>query len=279
MTTFAAPDGVELAYHLVGEGEPLVCVPGGMLASAYLGELGGLARHRQLVMVDLRGTGESGGPGEVADWRCDRQVRDLEALREHLGLERIALLGHSAGASLVTRYAAAHPDRITKLVLATPGTRSVGIDMTAERRRQVLERRKNEPWYPQVSAAFEAIQTGEGADWAALNPMSYARWDAEAQAQQAFEDSLANYEALGVFNSPAAFDPPATRAALAKVGAPALVLAGALDWGTDTIAAEEFAGVFPNAQFVVLPGVAHHPWLDDADAFVTTVARFLGTTG
>ena len=68
-------------------------------------------------------------------------------------------------------------------------------------------------------------------------------------------------------------------AALTKVEAPALVLAGALDWGTDTIAAEEFAGVFPNGQSVVLPGVAHDPWLDDADVFVTTVARFLGTTG
>jgi proline iminopeptidase len=257
----------------------VVCVPGGMLASAYLGDLGGLAKHRQLVMLDLRGTGESDGPGEVGNWRCDRLVPDVEALRAHLGLEKMTLLGHSAGASLVTRYAAAYPERIGKLVLATPGSRSVGIEMTAERRRQVLARRKDEPWYQQVSAAFEAIQTGEGADWAALDPMSYARWDAEAQAQQALEDSLANYEALGVFNSPESFDPPATRAGLAKVEAPALVVAGALDWGTDAVAAEEFAGVFPNAQFVVLPGVAHHPWLDDAGAFVTAVVRFLGTTG
>jgi pimeloyl-ACP methyl ester carboxylesterase len=250
-----------------------------MLGSSYLGELGGLAEKHQLVMVDLRGTGESGGPGVAENWRCDRLVGDLEALRAELGLETVTLLGHSAGASLVTQYAAAHPDRIDKLVFATPGTRSVGIDVTAERRREVLERRKDEPWYPQVSAAFEAIQTGEGADWAALDPMSYARWDAEAQAQQGLEDGMANYEALGMFNSPGAFEPDATRLALRKVGAPALVLAGALDWGTDTVAAEEFAGVFPNAQFVVLPGVAHHPWLDDADAFVTTVVRFLSTTG
>lgn len=276
---FSAFDGVGLAYRLVGKGEPMVCVPGGMLGSAYLGDLGGLSAYRQLVMLDLRGTGGSGGPGRPENWRCDRLVGDVEALREHLGLEKLTLLGHSAGASLVTRYAAAHPERIAKLVLATPGTRSAGIEVTAERRRQVLDRRKDEPWYPQVSAAFEAIQAGKETDWSALNPMSYARWDAETQAQQAFEDSVANYEALGIFNSPDAFDPPATRAALAQVEAPALVLAGALDWGTDTVVAEEFAGVFPNARFVVLPGVAHHPWLDDADAFVTTVAKFLGTTG
>ncbi|WP_406050755.1 alpha/beta fold hydrolase [Kribbella sp. NBC_00889] len=279
MTTFVAPDGVQLAYRLVGAGEPVVCVPGGMLPSTYLGDLGGLSAYRQLVMVDLRGTGESGGPGEPENWRCDRQVPDLEALREHLGLERMTLLGHSAGASLVTRYAAEYPERIEKLVFATPGTRSVGIDMTADRRRLVLESRKDEPWYAEVSAAFEALQTSEAADWAALNPMSYARWDAETQAHQAFEDSLANFDALRQFNSPDAFDPPATRAALEKVEAPALVLAGALDWGTDTVAAEAFAGVFPQAQFVVLPGVAHHPWLDDAEGFVSTVVRFLRTTG
>ncbi|TCO49463.1 pimeloyl-ACP methyl ester carboxylesterase [Kribbella antiqua] len=275
MARFAAPDGVELTYHLLGEGEPLVCVPGGMLASAYLGDLGGLSAHRQLVLLDLRGTGESDGPGDPQNWRCDRQVSDVEALREHLGLEKLTLLGHSAGASLVTRYAAEHPERIAKLVLATPGTRSVGIDVTADRRRQVLERRKDEPWYPEVSAAFEAIQTGEGADWQALNPMSYARWDADAKAHQAFEDTLANYEALGSFNSRDAFDPAATRAALTKLEAPALILAGALDWGTDTIAAEEFAGLFPNAQFTVLPGVAHHPWLDDPQGFLDTVLAFL----
>jgi len=256
---------------MAGEGEPLVCVPGGMLGSSYLGELGGLSAYRRLVMLDLRGTGESGGPGEPANWRCDRLVPDVEALREHLGLEKVSLLGHSAGASLVTRYAAAYPERIETLILATPGTRSVGIEVSAERRRQVLERRRDEPWYPQVKAAFEAIQTGEGADWSALNPMSYARWDAESQAQQAFEDTLANYEALGIFNAPEAFDPPATRAALAKLEARVLVLAGALDWGTDVIAAEEFAAVFPNARFTVLPGASHHPWTDDPEGFVKAV--------
>jgi hypothetical protein len=45
MPAFTAPDGTELAYHVVGEGEPLLCLPGGpMRASAYLGDLGGLAR-------------------------------------------------------------------------------------------------------------------------------------------------------------------------------------------------------------------------------------------
>jgi proline iminopeptidase len=60
MPHFSADDGTDLAYHVFGAGIPVVCLPGGpMQDSVYLGELGGLSAHRQLIMVDLRGTGES----------------------------------------------------------------------------------------------------------------------------------------------------------------------------------------------------------------------------
>ncbi|MFC7640348.1 alpha/beta fold hydrolase [Streptosporangium lutulentum] len=75
----------------------MICLPGGpMQDSAYLGELGGLSAHRQLIMVDPRGTGRSAIPEDVTSYRCDRLVDDLEALRVHLGLDRMDLLGHSA---------------------------------------------------------------------------------------------------------------------------------------------------------------------------------------
>ena len=61
MPTFPARDGTGLAYHVVGTGEPVICLPGGpMQDSAYLGDLGGLSAHRQLNMVDPRGTGPVG---------------------------------------------------------------------------------------------------------------------------------------------------------------------------------------------------------------------------
>jgi pimeloyl-ACP methyl ester carboxylesterase len=105
--SFTAVDGTELAYHLMGEGEPLLCLPGGpMRASAYLGDLGGLSRHRRLVLLDLRGTGGSGVPADPATYRCDRQVADVEALRDHLGLERVDVLAHSAAGDLAILYAA-----------------------------------------------------------------------------------------------------------------------------------------------------------------------------
>ncbi len=88
MPTFRAADGTELAYHLRGEGAPLACLPGGpMRATTYLGDLGGLSSRRQLIMLDLRGTGESAIPADPATYRCDRVVDDVRALQDHLGLE------------------------------------------------------------------------------------------------------------------------------------------------------------------------------------------------
>jgi proline iminopeptidase len=281
MPTFLAPDGTELTYHFIGSAPdsaaPVVCLPGGMQASVYLGDLGGLDAHRQLVMLDLRGTGESGRPADSASYRCDRQVGDVEALREHLGLDQMELLGHSAGGSLAVRYAAQYPERIGKLALITPSTRSVGIEVSAESRRQLLELRKGEPWYSAAAAAFEKIAAGHGqsADWEAVSPMAYGRWDAAAQVHYAAEAEQINGEALQIFNSDGAFDPAATREGLTKVDAPVLLLAGELDWTTNPVAAAEFADLFPNAQLVVQRGAGHFPWLYDPAAFVTSVAQFL----
>jgi pimeloyl-ACP methyl ester carboxylesterase len=116
-----------------------------MQASAYLGDLGGLSGHRPLVLLDLRGTGASAVPADPASYRCDRQVDDVEALRVHLGLDRIDLLGHSAGAALALLYAARHLDRVGRLALINPSPRVVGLEITDLDRRQVAERRRGRP--------------------------------------------------------------------------------------------------------------------------------------
>src|SRR5580700_4771551 len=125
---FHAFDGTKLAYHVQGEGAPLVCVPGGpMRDSVYLGDLGGLAAGRRLIMLDLRGTGQSAVPADPASYRCDRLVDDVAALQDHLGLDRMDLLGHSAGANIAVMYAARHPSLVSKLALVAPSTRAVGL--------------------------------------------------------------------------------------------------------------------------------------------------------
>ncbi|MCI4043580.1 alpha/beta hydrolase [Streptomyces sp. TRM75563] len=278
MPIFSAYDTTPLAYRLVGEGEPLICLPGGpMRASAYLGDLGGLAARRQLVLPDLRGTGESGVPDDPSTYRCDRLVDDVEALREHLGLDRIDVLTHSAGADLALLYAARHPERLRTLTLITPSTRAVGIEVTDQDLRESAELRRDEPWYPEARAAQEALLAGGPLAelWPAVRPLTYGRWDEAARAHAAASAGQTNHEARDHYAADGAFDPAATAAALREVTAPVLVLAGEYDGHPSPDRATELAALFPHAEFVVQRGAGHFPWLDDPGAFARTVAAFL----
>ncbi|MFE9768345.1 alpha/beta fold hydrolase [Streptomyces sp. NPDC005808] len=279
MPRFSAPDGTELAYHVAGDGTPVLCLPGGpMQASVYLGDLGGLSAHRQLVMLDLRGTGQSQTPQDVSSYRCDRLVDDVDALREHLGLERVDLLAHSGGTNLAALYAARHPERVSRLVLITPSPMAVGLAITGELRRETARLRRDEPWFPAAFAALEAITAGRATDdsWEAIAPFLYGCWDERARAHHAAEDSQRNNAAAAAYGAEGAFDPDGTRAALALFGAPVLLLAGEVDLNSPPRAVTELAGLFPNAGLVVQPGAGHFPWLDDAERFVATTAAFLG---
>ena len=275
MPAFSAPDGTRLAYRMIGAGDPVVCVPGGPRDASYLGDLGGLSAHRQLILLDLRGTGLSGIPEDTASYRCDRLVEDVEALREHLGLTRMDLLGHSAGTNIAVQYAARYPKDIGKLVLITPSAAAAGIAITGAMRRELAELRKDEPWFPAAFAALEAITEGTGSDWEAIAPFRWGRWDAAAQRHPAASPP-GNKEAVALFGSEGAFDPGTTRAALAAHQGPVLLLGGEYDLNSPPLAVAELASLFPDATLVVQPGAGHYPWVDDAGQFVATTAAFLG---
>lgn len=261
MPALSAYDGTTLAYHVSGDGAPLVCLPGGPTDSAYLGDLGGLGAHRQLIRPDLRGTGRSGTPADLASCRCDRLVDDLEALRRHVGLDRMDVLAHCAGANLAVLYAGRYPERVGRLVLVTPSVRAVGLTITGDQRLETARLRGDEPWFPGAFAALKAITEGQATEarWRAVAPFSYGR----------------NMGVVAAFGADGAFDPDAARAALGRLAAPVFLLAGEVDVGAPPPTVAEFAALFPNAESAVQSGAAHHPWLDDAGAFVTAVAAFL----
>ncbi|MFF4955485.1 alpha/beta fold hydrolase [Streptomyces sp. NPDC001222] len=279
MEFFSAYDGTKLAHRALGDGPTVVCLPGGpMQACAYLGDLGGLSAHQRLIMPDLRGTGQSAQPKDPGTFRCDRLVDDVEALREHLGLDRMTLLAHSAGANLAALYVSRHPERVDRLALITPSVLAVGVTIGGEDRRATARLRRHEPWFPAAYTALEAITAGQGTpgSWQAIAPFFYGSWDPTARAHRAAEDEQRNPEAARIFAADGAFDPDATRTALARFVAPVLLLAGEVDVAAPPRAVAEFAALFPGARPVVQPGAGHFPWLDDADRFVSTTRAFLG---
>ena len=279
MASFASYDGTEIGYRVLGDGPPLVCLPGGPgRAAGYLGDLGGLGRSRQLVLWDPRGVGVSADPADPATFRVDRLVADVESLRVHLGLEQMDLLAHSAGAVLATLYAAAYPQHLSRLILVTPGLAAVGVEGTEEELRAALARRAAEPWYPAAHAALERMFGGDLSMEAfrGSRPFYYARWDEAAQAHATAGMSQRHQSAREGYFAGVAIDPPATRAALAKLTAPVLLYAGEQDPMVPPAAVREAAPLFNDATVVVQPGAAHFPWVDDPAPFAAAVSAFLG---
>ena len=118
----SADDGVRLAWARHGSGPPLLIVSCWLshlqhdwqspVWRHFLDDLGEVAT---VVRYDERGFGLS--EWDVDDFSLDRRVADLETLVEATGLDRFAVLGMSGGAPVALAYAAAHPERVTRMVL------------------------------------------------------------------------------------------------------------------------------------------------------------------
>jgi proline iminopeptidase len=121
-TTFRAP-GATLWYEVRGGGDrlPLVVVNGGPgVEHGYLlvsDVWDALAQRRRVVFYDQRGVGRSARLSAGQSCTLADQIADLDALRTHLGLARMDVLGHSWGGYLAMAYAARHPDHVAHLVI------------------------------------------------------------------------------------------------------------------------------------------------------------------
>jgi proline iminopeptidase len=278
MAQFTSYDGTKIGYRVLGEGAPVVCLPGGPGRTCeYLGDLGALSESRQLVMPDTRGTGESEDAADPASYRCDRLVADVEGLRAHLGLERMDLLAHSAMGNLAVLYAAAFPERIARLILVTPGLTALGADETDEAWRAALARRSGEQWYPGALAAIERAEAGDQTveNRRAYMPFFYGRWDDAARAHAEVGISERARAVIANFRAEGAFSPALAREATGRLSAPVLLYGGELDADPAPETLEAAALLFADATVKVQPGAAHFPWIDDPAFFQAAISSFL----
>lgn len=113
-------DGANLYHETLGDGPPLVFINGLGAQLLYWGQVASRlsARHR-VVVFDHRGSGRSGGG--TSRTTVTEMVNDMMALLDALRIERAVLVGHSMGGYVATEAAAAHPDRVTRLVLYSTG--------------------------------------------------------------------------------------------------------------------------------------------------------------
>jgi proline iminopeptidase len=277
-----ARDGTRLGMHVMGNGPPLVCVPGGPgRASEYLEDLAGLSDAYSLLRFDLRGTGESELPDDRESLSFPRLADDIEDIRIDRGLQTIDLLAHSAGCFVALVYAARYPSRLSRLILVTPSASGFGdIGDDVER---IRASRSNEPWY-EAAAQIEAEVALMPAHRQrrldrSLRVFGYARWDERAQAHAASTDGQMSLRATAAFASDSFRAEGQTfLAALREVRSPVLIVVGHLDGVTGVRAGHIVAGVLPDARVVQIAGAAHYPWVDTPDAFRETVVGFLSST-
>ena len=71
----------------------------------------------RFIAYDQRGGGYS---QEVSNLSAERHVADLEAIRQHFGLEKFTLMGQSWGSGLGMMYAQAHPEHLNRMILLSP---------------------------------------------------------------------------------------------------------------------------------------------------------------
>jgi haloacetate dehalogenase len=128
----AHANGIRQHYLDVGAGPPVVLLHGFPETSfAWRHQIPVLAEQFRVIAPDLRGYGETEKPASGYDKRT--MANDLVALLRHLGISRIALIGHDRGARVATRFAKDHPDLIDRLVVMdNVPTRIVARSMNAQ---------------------------------------------------------------------------------------------------------------------------------------------------
>lgn len=242
-----------------------------------------IERHMRIVYFDQRGSGRSARP-PGGNYSMHTLVEDIEGLRRHLGVPRIAVLGHSFGGTLALEYAARYPRRVSHVIFVAG---LYDAPLQCRYRRARLAQLKPEA-YARVAAdsldddgkrrgdcdyEFLALR---GAEREAYNNQIMFPDLAVGQRQDSIQQAsgLRNTGELG--------------AALFKAGLleyrfkgydklrmPVLVIAGRHDGAAGTEPLELLAGRLPNARFLEFESSGHFVYLDEPERFAREVGAFV----
>lgn len=109
--------GIKLHYFIVGEGKPLLFLPGGLRVSTYLQNIHFLSQYYKVIALDLPGFGKSSTPEEV--WSLELYAEFISAFVDSLHIRSLDAVGHSYGGG-VGLYLAMLNRRVKRLVVYSP---------------------------------------------------------------------------------------------------------------------------------------------------------------
>ena len=259
------PEGVHLAYSTVGEG-PLLLIPPYWVSHVevqwedpdFRDFIEKLAASHRIVRYDRHGCGLS--DRERTDFTLEKELRDLEAIVEHLGVDRFAFLGISMGGPISIAYAVKYPQRITHLVLyGTYGRGSASAPIENIPPLCALIRTS----WGLGSRTLADIFVPDG-DAARLK--YFARWQKESATAETAARLLESLVAeLDVTED------------LERVTTPTIVIHRKGDRACSVRGGRELATSIPGARLVLLEGKQHAAWYGNSGEVLSIILAFLAT--
>ncbi len=275
-TGLAHTPEVDLAYEIYGapsSATPVIAVNGGPgLSHIYMLQNDiwqRLARNRQIVLYDQRGLGRSTRLAPNAPQTMDAAVADLDALRDHLHLKQVDLVGDSFGGLIVLAYIAAHPEHVHKLVLsdsAAPNLSAMERDLDHVFPDIIAEEKL---------ASAKLTDPGQIADLGLRTHFRMIFYSQDLCTRYlAGVPDLGYNQAIGnaVEQSVEHLDLTPT---LARIQSPTLVLNGRFDLNVIPLVAWNLAHAIPGAQLVYFEKSGHLPSYEEPDRYVSVVDAFL----
>lgn len=258
-----------------GQGEPL-CVT--HLYSAYDKRGNTFANpftsHYQVFLINLRGCGNSVKADDEAQYSLDESVKDLEAIRQTLGMNKWGFAGHSTGGMLALQYAVQAPNSLTKLIAGgTSASKEYGTNPRS------IYCHKNPNFgrimeiMNQLNDAATPVELRKlvGREWASMSFYSEAKLDHAmtlTNSGKTVGDRL-NYFIQSEFP---AYD---LREQLVDVTVPSYIYAGKYDAQCPYEYGVEIANLVPSATLTTFEESNHNPFVEEDEKFIAFVKSTL----
>ena len=238
-----------------------------------------LERRLRMVYLDQRGSGHSERPAN-RDYALSTLVEDVEGLRRTLGVDKIAVIGHSFGGVLALEYAARYPDHVSHLVLVSSPS-----DLPAScavRKARLLE------LHPELRIRADSVTAAGSSDCevefrllrgpdhdAFSNAIMFP--DSMVRKRQDSVDAASGLRNTGEIGSALMRNGLLTYrfSAAQRLTMPVLVLAGGVDASVGLLPQQRFAQSLRKAQFIAYPNAGHFLYLDEPDRFARDVIAFI----
>lgn len=225
----------------------------------------------QIVYFDHRGQGRS-ARGEQNTYTLQNNVEDMEALRQHLGLDKIIVLGGSYGGIVAQAYTAKYPHNVSHLIAVV--TASEGTCL--ERAKEILQERGT----PEQIACCQALWDGNFKDdeelrtyFDLMGSMYSTKYNAEA-ARTKRERSILSHQAIneafgGFLRTLSLTD------SLKNITCPTLVIGAGQDWICPPEFSQLIAETIPQAVLKIFENSGHWVAADEHEGYIETIRAFI----